>query len=90
MKRSELREMIREEIENILVEKHIPAGSYIWVEPTPKGMKNSYPATKWLVKKMKVKLIDDAPNQGTLDVLDVELPDGSEESIYDFNIIKKA
>ncbi len=35
---------------------------------------------------MEVELVDYAPNSHTLDVLDVKLPDGREESIYDFNI----
>lgn len=65
----------------------ISAGSYVFVEPTAPGLQASYPAAKWLKNKMKVRLIDDAPNSGTLDVLNVELPDGRQESIYDFNIV---
>jgi hypothetical protein len=65
-------------------------GTKVWVEPTPKGLQESYPATEWLKKKMKVELLEYSPHGGTLDVVDVKLPCGKIESIYDFNIKRKA
>ncbi len=93
MELNELNKLIRIEIKKFkkLLEnknnKPINAGTYVMVQPTPIALQSSYPATKWLKNKMKVKLIDDAPNHNTLDVLYVELPDGSQETIYDFNIM---
>ena len=63
-------------------------GTRVTVKPTASGLIESYPAAKWLTEEMEVTLKDYAPNANTLDVIDVVLPDGREESIYDFNIIK--
>jgi len=67
----------------------IKAGSFIKVIRTGPGIQKNYPAANWIKTTEIVRLIDDAPNEGTLDVLDVELEDGTEKSIYDFNIVTK-
>jgi aspartate carbamoyltransferase regulatory subunit len=72
-----------------MVHKWIKKGSFVLVEPTGIGLKESYPATNWLKIKSIVKIMEDAPHQGTLDVIDIKLPTGKVESIYDFNIVKK-
>jgi len=69
--------------------KGLRKGTKILIEPTGMGLKKSYPATNWLKKKMVVELMEYAPHQGTLDVVDVRLPTGKTESIYDFNIIRR-
>jgi len=47
------------------------------------------PANKWLApgKIERVRMIDYAPNQRTLDVVDVQRANGSVESVYDFQIV---
>jgi len=64
----------------------IEEGTMIWVEPTGEGLKESSPAANWIEERQRVKLLEYAPNQGTLDVIDVELSDGTQDTIYDFNI----
>jgi len=66
--------------------EYLSAGTRVLVTPTGEGSKSSYPAANWITGPTKVTLLEDAPNEGTLDVLDVRLDDGREESIYDFNI----
>jgi len=63
-------------------------GTKVKVTPTAPGLVESYPAAKWLTQDAEVTLVDYAPNEGTLDVIDVMLPSGQVESIYDFNIIE--
>lgn len=67
----------------------IKRGNYVEIEPIGSGLIQSYPAGKWVKKNQTVQLIDDAPNQQTLDMLDVKTLSGDEESIYDFQIVKK-
>jgi len=76
--------------EAFVLKEGFEPGTFVLVKPTASGLQASYPAAKWLTKEMVVKLLDYAPFDGTLDVLDVELADGTEESVYDFNIVKKA
>ena len=66
--------------------EYLSAGTRVWVKPTGSGVRDSYPAANWITNAKQVTLLEDAPNEGTLDVIDVRLDDGSEESIYDFNI----
>jgi hypothetical protein len=61
-------------------------GTQVRVTITGAGLRASYPAADWLTGERVVTLIDDAPFGQTLDVIDVRLPDGSEQSVYDFNI----
>lgn len=64
--------------------------SFVLVGPTGSGLQGSYPASRWIKNLEVVKLLEDAPHQGTLDVIDViRMSNGKEESIYDFNIIGK-
>ena len=70
--------------------KGFEAGTRVIVEPTRAGSKRSLPAANWVTSRRVVTLNEYAPNAGTLDVLDVTLSDGSEESIYDMNIVGKA
>lgn len=69
--------------------KYYDKGTYVMVRPTGKSVQAEYPAAKWLKKEQKVKLLDDAV-EGTADVFDVELEDGTEESVYGFNIFGEA
>jgi hypothetical protein len=78
-----------EEEDDYLDDKFYSKGTYVYVKPTASGVKDSYPAANWINNETKVKLLDDAV-QGTLDVSDVELEDGTEESIYGFNIVGEA
>lgn len=66
--------------------KFLPKGTKVTVTPTAPGIKSSYPAADWIKESTQVELLEDAPYSGTLDVLDVRLPDGTTEYIYDFNI----
>ena len=65
-------------------------GTTVVVKPTASYLKKTYPAANWIQHETKVKLLDYAPHENTLDVVDVKLPNGKEESIYDFNIVRKA
>ena len=57
------------------------------------GLVDSYPASNWLPLivgqngTMEVELMEYAPCSNTLDVIDVKLPSGKIESIYDFQIV---
>lgn len=84
-----MREFINESVQKSgkVLKEEIKAGTKVKVKPTAPGLANSYPAAKWLTKVETVTLIDDAPNQGTLDVIDVKRENGDEESVYDFNIV---
>lgn len=67
-------------------------GTFIIVKATAPGLRASYPAANWLRGQATVELLE-AANKGTLDVYDVGLYStyGSRtESIYGFNIVKKA
>ena len=66
----------------------LKAGTLIVVKPTAPGIRQSYPAADWVKSETIVRLKEDAPNENTLDVLDVEPVDGDDPnlSIYDFNI----
>ena len=68
----------------------IKRGNYVEIKPIASRLIQSYPAGKWVKKNQIVQLIDDAPNSSTLDVLDVKTLSGDDESIYDFQIVKKA
>jgi hypothetical protein len=69
----------------------IKRGSWVIVGATPGGSRRSFPGANWIHEEdgnfSLVKLLEDAPFQSTLDVLDVELVDGTQEGIYDFNIL---
>lgn len=68
----------------------IKAHSFVLVGPTGSGLQRSYPASKWIKHLEVVRLLENAPHEGTLDVIDVvRMSNGQEESIYDFNIIGK-
>lgn len=60
-------------------------GQRVIVKPTSPGVRKSYPAANWLTKPTVVTLLEHSP-KGTLDVIDVQLADGTEESVYSFNI----
>jgi len=67
-----------------------PKGTIVRVRITASGLRRSYPAANWLTGERSVTLLEDAPGEGTLDVLDVSTVINGErvtESIYDFNII---
>ena len=68
----------------------LPKGTKVKVNPTPPGVRTSYPAADWIHAPCIVTLLDYAPNQGTLDVLYVQLANGETEAIYDFNIAHRA
>ena len=65
----------------------IPAGTRVIVTPTALGLVTSYPAATWLTSSQSVTLLEDCPN-ATLDVIDVRLDDGTEESVYSFNVVE--
>lgn len=64
---------------------YIEEGTKVRVRPTPEGSKKSYPAANWIKTPETVTLLEGAA-PGALDVVDVRRADGSEESIYAFNI----
>lgn len=64
----------------------ISKGTWVVVEPTNYDLRKSYPAADWIKCPTVVLLLDDAPADGTLDVLDVQTQIGEELSIYDFNV----
>jgi hypothetical protein len=75
---------------DLLKEGYQP-GTRVKIKPTASGLKRSYPAANWITQTTTIVTLKDyAPNSQTLDVLDVTLADGREESIYDFNIIGRA
>lgn len=63
----------------------IQEGTLVVIEPVPDIIKKSHPASK-ITRCRIVKLMEYAPNYGTLDVLDVVDINGNELSIYDFQI----
>ena len=69
----------------------IPAGTRVRIRITPSGIAHLYPVASWVKNEQTVLLLDDAPNENTLDVLDVrpqlEHARSGDYSIYDFNII---
>jgi len=67
----------------------LKAGSLVLVEPVAEALRGSYPAANWMegVDRI-VKLAEDAPNKGTLDVIDCEHYEFGDVSIYDFQITK--
>jgi hypothetical protein len=70
----------------------LPKGTRVLVRLTPSGLQGSYPAANWLNRyfhngKRHVTLLECAPHEGTLDVLNVRDDNGNEDTIYDFNII---
>jgi hypothetical protein len=72
----------------------IPKGTRVMVTPTARAFRQNLPAANWLGDDTTgkpttvVTLVDDAPNERTLDVIDVLTEDGRNESIYDFNIVQ--
>lgn len=69
----------------------IKAFTYVRVTPTStnklyKQLSESYPAANWIKKLETVRLMEDALNEGTLDVIDVKRENGEHATIYDFNI----
>lgn len=63
-------------------------GTKVRVRATAPGLRRSYPAADWLTGERVVKLLEDAPGEGTLDVIDVDAADGDDNrSVYDFNIL---
>ncbi len=72
----------------------IKKGSWIVVEAVLGYQKRSYPAANWIDKRgggrfSVAVLLEDAPRQGTLDVINVRTFYGEEDTIYDFNIVGK-
>ncbi len=76
----------------------LKAGTLVRVNVTPAGLRESLPAANWITRATTVRLIDDAPFQSTLDVIDVEVLnpgrfgdlgglDLDNLSVYDFNIV---
>lgn len=69
----------------------IKKGSWVVVQATPVGSRRSYPAANWIHENdgaiSIAKLMEDAPFQSTLDVVDIEDVSGAQDTIYDFNII---
>jgi len=65
-------------------------GQTVTVNPTPIGLRGSYPAANWVTKPTQVVLKEDAA-YGTLDVIDVEQPGNPDDnlSIYGFNLDAK-
>jgi hypothetical protein len=67
---------------------HVSAGQVVTVNPTPKSIRREHPAANWITQPTRVKMLDDSPHQGTLDVADVEvIATGKKASVYDFNIV---
>ena len=68
-------------------------GQLVIIECVGLNASYSYPASNWLPLivgqngTMEVELMEYAPCEGTLDVIDVKLPSGKIESIYDFQIV---
>jgi predicted DNA-binding WGR domain protein len=62
-------------------------GDRLVVSPVPSGLVKSYPASK-IKQKMTVTVLEDGASEG-LDVYDVELDNGKEDSIYGFQIESK-
>lgn len=60
-------------------------GQKVVVKQTADGVRNSYPAANWLINPTTVTLLEDCLS-GTLDVVNVQLEDGTKESVYSFNI----
>lgn len=60
-------------------------GQRVVVKPTAPGVRDSYPAANWLREPSPVTLLEGCL-KGTLDVVDVQLEDGTRESVYAFNI----
>lgn len=67
---------------------HFKPGDKLVVKPVPPGLQKSYPASKWMTAQVEVEAIDEGASDG-LDVYDVKTPDGEEESIYGFQVVKK-
>ena len=68
----------------------IAKGSSVVVKAVPSGLRKSLPASNdWLPAGdvAMVRLLEDAPFAGTLDVIDVMTAAGDTVSIYDFQIL---
>lgn len=69
----------------------LKTGTYVLVTPTAPSLTTSYPAAAWLTEDALVVLAEDAPNQGTLDMIEVYVDATAViQPIYDFNIVRKA
>ena len=66
---------------------HVNKGSKVILDPTVNALKETYPAANWITDTVTATLLEDCV-VGTLDVFDVKTEDGSEESIYGFNIVE--
>ena len=64
------------------------AGDTLTVGPVGPALQSTYPASNWLKEKMDVEALEEGASQG-LDVFDVKTPDGKEEAIYGFQVVKK-
>lgn len=64
----------------------IPKGTRVLAVATMKGCRKSLPAANWIVDREYVTLLEDCPEGRTLDVVDVRRADGTEESVYSFNV----
>lgn len=60
-------------------------GQRVVVKPTPSGIRESYPAANWIEAPTTVTLLEGC-EKGALDVVDVELKDGTQDSVYAFSI----